>query len=71
MSESQIAIAVSVIALIGPAINVWLTYRIKVQLLEANQKLVDRIHQEYVPREVFTAEVRRIDERHNECRSES
>lgn len=63
MSESQITLAVSIIPVLFTAFNAWLTQRMRADLADFKNSVEKSIREEYVPREVFETEVRRLDER--------
>lgn len=63
MSESQIAIAVSIIPVLAAGFNVFLTLRLRADLAEFKNTMLSQIREEFVSREVYQADLRRIDER--------
>lgn len=63
MSQPDLALALSVAALLGQGLNVWLKLRMRADLAEFEGRVLERIGAKYVPREVLDSELRRIDER--------
>ena len=63
MSESQIAIAISIIPVLAAGFNVYVTLRMRAELAEFKNALLSRVREEFVPREVYQTDLRRIDER--------
>lgn len=53
MSDSQVAIAVSIVALLGQVANVWLKRSMTGELAAFRTDLLDRIDGKYLPRETF------------------
>ncbi|MBM3745047.1 MAG: hypothetical protein FJW34_04560 [Acidobacteria bacterium] len=58
MNEGAIAVAVSLLALACQALNVWLSLRLRVGLLELEKRVLDQVEREFVRKEV-------CDERHD------
>lgn len=63
MSESQVAIAVSIIPILFTGISAWLTQRTRADLLKLRQDIQEGIERRYVRKDVYEADQRRIDER--------
>lgn len=62
MTEVHWAVIISVISLVGQVVNAWLKMRMKSDLADFRQEILDRIDGHYVPREKFDAEVQRLDQ---------
>jgi hypothetical protein len=50
MAENHIAVIVSVLSLIGTAVNVWLKLQIRLEVLEMRKAILDEVDQKYLRR---------------------
>jgi len=58
MSDGMIAVVVSLVALGCQGVNVWLSLRLRVGLLETEKRVLDQVDREFVRKDV-------CDERHD------
>ncbi len=52
MTDGTIAVVVSVLALACQALNVWLSLRLQVGLLETEKRVLDEVERDFVRKEV-------------------
>lgn len=65
MSEGQIAILISIVGLVGPAITAWLSLRTRSEVMEMRRSIEEAIERKYVRKDVYEADHRHL------CREQS
>jgi hypothetical protein len=50
MAESHLALVVSVLSLLGTAVNMWLKLQIRIEVLEMRKAIMDEVDEKYIRR---------------------
>jgi hypothetical protein len=53
MPETHLALIVSLLSLIGTAVNMWLKLQIRLEVLQSQKQILDYVDERYVRKEVL------------------
>jgi hypothetical protein len=61
LDPQLLSLAFAALGLIGQALNAWLKSQMRGDLAKLRAELLEKVHEEYVPREVFEVQLKRLE----------